>query len=159
MRHLADTNQGSSPAIVYVSMREKFDCLTCATAMLLGLKYEDVVAAFGGNIDPSKGKEEECLRMYNAFRALIEKYHRGILELIALPPIVGGRRYLIGVHIDDPAQPLSKEMGHSIVLDEAGRVFDPNPQYGQFKCLADWQAAMTLAHELTYATEIFEFSL
>jgi hypothetical protein len=39
------------------------------------------------------------------------------------------------------------------------RVFDPNPQYGEFKSLKDYRAAMTLPHELDHATEVFEYTL
>jgi len=39
-------------------------------------------------------------------------------------------------------------MSHSIVVDEFGKVFDPTPEYGEFKSLKDWRAAMTLPHEL-----------
>jgi hypothetical protein len=127
--------------------------------MLLGIKYEDVETAFGGNIDPAKGKAEESERVYTKLRALLERNHRGILELLAMTTPKKGRRYWVTVRIDDPSQPLSKEMTHSIVVDEAGRVFDPNPQYGKFESLAEWHAAMSLPHRLENATEIFEYSL
>jgi hypothetical protein len=140
-------------------MREKYDCMTCVTAMLLGLKYEEVVAAFGGNIDPSKDHREEGQRLYWAFERLLLKLQRGALNHLDMPPLKQGRRYWITVRIDDPTQPLSKEMTHSIVVDEAGKVFDPNPQYGQFKSIAEWQAAMSLPHQLESASEIFEYSL
>jgi hypothetical protein len=52
MRYLADINRGKTPPIVYVPMREEHDCMTCVAAMLLGVSYEEVEAAFGGNIDP-----------------------------------------------------------------------------------------------------------
>jgi hypothetical protein len=159
MRQLLNINPASSPAIVYVPMREEYDCMTCVTAMLLGLKYEDVVAAFGGNIDPSKDHKEEGQRLYWAFERLILKLHLGALNHLDMPPLKKGRRYWIRVTIDDPTQPLCTEMGHGIVLDEVGRVFDPNPQYGQFKSLLAWQAAMSLPHTLESASEIFKYTL
>ena len=159
MRHLADGTRWNDTPIVYVPMRGKSDCLTCVTAMLLGIKYEEVEQAFGGNIDPSKGKEEEGLRIRSAFETLIEKHNSCALYLIDMPPLEKGRRYWIGVHIDDPENELSEIMGHSIVIDEAGKVFDPNHQYGRFASLADWQAAMTLPHQLEFATEIFNPAL
>lgn len=118
------------PTIIYVPIREKYDCMTCVTAMLLGLEYGDVVQAFGGNIDPSKDHKEEGQRLYWAFERLILKHRFGALNHLDMPPLKNGRRYWISVSIDDPTQPLSKEMTHSIAIDEAGRVFDPNPQYG-----------------------------
>lgn len=127
--------------------------------MPLGIKYEDVEHAFGGNVDPTKGQEEESQRLHQAFFMLLEKHHRGVVQLAAMPTIVEGRRYWVGVRIDDPSNPLSLRMGHSIVVDEIGRVFDPNPQYGECKSLKEWQAAMTLPHELDYATEVFEYTL
>jgi len=127
--------------------------------MLLGIKYEDVEEAFGGNIDPSKGQAEESQRLQIAFEALIQRHHRGVLHLSAMPPITEGRRYWVGVSINDPTNPLSQIMTHSIVIDEAGKAFDPNPEYGEFKSLRDWRTAMTLPHELEFAAEMFEYSL
>jgi len=40
-------------------MRGEFDCLTCVTAMLLAIKYEEVEQAFSGNLDPARGQEQE----------------------------------------------------------------------------------------------------
>ncbi|MGD0404602.1 MAG: hypothetical protein ABSB66_15560 [Candidatus Acidiferrales bacterium] len=157
MRHLEVANQNVTTAITFVPMRGKYDCLTCATAMLLGIKYEEVEAAFGGNIDPTKDKQEEGQRLYNAFERLLLKLQRGALNHLDMPPLREGRRYWITVRIDDPTNPLSKDMSHGIVVDEAGKVFDPNPQYGEFKSLAEWQAAMSLRHRLESATEIFEY--
>ena len=93
-----------------------------------------------------------------AFDALIQRHHRGVLHLSALPPITEGRRYWVAVRINDPSNSLSETMTHSIV-DEAGKVFDPNPEYGEFKSLTAWHAAMTLQHELEFAAEMFEYSL
>lgn len=159
MRQLTDINSMNSTGIALVPMRGPYDCLTCVAAMLLGIKYEEVEAAFGGNIDPSKGKGDESQRLYWAFERLIQKHHRGALNYLEMPPLREGRRYWISVHIEDPTNPLSKDMSHSIVVDEAGKVFDPNPQYGQFQSLKEWRAAMSLPHELQFAAEIFEYSL
>jgi hypothetical protein len=159
MRYLAARNPRKSAPIVLVPMHGKYDCLTCVTAMLLGIRYEDVENAFGGNIDPSKDRAEESQRLYTAFRTLIERHHRAILEISAMIPIMEGPRYWVTVRINDPTNPLSQIMTHSIVVDEIGRVFDPNPQYGQFQSLTDWHNAMSLPHELESATEMFEYSL
>jgi len=126
--------------------------------MLLGISYEDVEAAFGGNIDPSKDHWAEGQRLYNGFEKLLLKLQRGALNHLEMPPLKDGRRYWIRILIDDPTNPLSKEMGHGIVVDEMGRVFDPNPQYGEFKSLAAWQAAVSLPHVLESASEIFGYS-
>jgi hypothetical protein len=159
MRQLIEVNSTNLAAINFVPMRGPYDCLTCVTAMLLDIKYEDVETAFGGNIDPSKGRAEEGQRLYWAFERLIQKHNRGALNYLEMPPLRKGRRYWISVRIDDPTNPLSKDMSHSIVVDEEGRVFDPNPQYGQFKSLGEWRAAMSLPHELESAAEIYEYSL
>jgi hypothetical protein len=127
--------------------------------MLLGIKYEDVEKAFEGNLDPTKDHDSEALRMYVAFRALLEQHRRAILELFAIPPIAEGRRYRIAMRIADPSNPLSRTMTHSIVMDETGKVFDPNPEYGEFKSFEDWDAAMSLPHELDSVTEMFEYSV
>jgi hypothetical protein len=82
-----------------------------------------------------------------------------MIQLAGVPPITEGRRYWVGVRINDPTNELSQRMSHSIVVDEFGRVFDPNPQYGIFGSLREWQAAMTLPHEIDHATEIFEYTL
>ena len=159
MRHLAAIDSSNSAAIVLVPMRGKYDCFTCVAAMLLGIKYEDVEIAFGGNIDPSKDRAEETERLHNAFVTLTEQHHRGVLHILAMPPIKEGRRYWVGVRIDDPSNPLSQIMSHSIVVDETGRVFDPNPEYGEFPSLKEWSTAMTLPHKLAFAVEMFEYSL
>jgi hypothetical protein len=100
----------------------------------------------------------EGQRLYNGFEMLLLKMQRGALNHLELPPLKDGRRYWVRILIDDPTNPLSKEMGHGIVLDEMGRVFDPNPQYGEFKSLAVWRAAMSLPHVLESASEIFGYS-
>jgi hypothetical protein len=159
MRYLAARNPKHSHPITLVPMRSKLDCLTCVIAMLLGIGYEEVEQAFGGNINPAKGKDEESARLYAGFRMLLMKHHRGMIELDVMPPIIEGRRYWVGIQIDDPSNPLSQIMGHSIAVDEFGKVFDPNPQYREFRSLKEWHAAMTLQHRLDHATEIFEFTL
>jgi len=61
--------------------------------MLLGIKYEEVEVAFGGNIDSSKGKADESQRLYWAFERLIQKHHRGALNYLEMPLLREGRRY------------------------------------------------------------------
>jgi hypothetical protein len=61
------------------------------------------------------------------------------------------------VSIDDPTNPLSKEMSHTIMMGESGKVFDPNPQYGVFESFAEWSAAMTLPHEIEFVQELYEY--
>ena len=86
-------------------MRGEFDCLTCVTAMLLAIKYEEVEQAFSGNLDPARGQEKESLRLGRASSTLLENYHHGVIHLTAMTPIVEGRRYWIGVRIDDASNP------------------------------------------------------
>jgi len=126
--------------------------------MLLGISYDEVEKAFGGNIDPSKSKEQEANRVYVSLRALLEGHNCGILELFAVPTIVEGRRYWVSIRINDATNPFSEIMTHSIVVDEGGRVFDPNPQYGEFNSLEEWGAAMILPHQVESVTEIFRYS-
>jgi hypothetical protein len=139
-------------------MRGKYDCLTCVTAMLLDIGYEEVEKAFGGNFDPTKDIKEESRRVHLGLRMLLMKYHRGAIEFDEMPQITEGRRYWVQVQIHDSSNPLSETVSHSIVVDEFGKAFDPNPQYGEFSSLKEWRAALTLSHALKYATEIFEFS-
>ncbi len=144
-------------------MRSKYDCMTCVSAMLFGVEYEEVERAFGGNLDPSKGsdeslRKEESARLWRGFFALLEKYHRGLVEFAQMP-IVEGRRYYVEARIHDPSNPVSEAMGHSIAVDEFGKVFDPNPEYGEFKSLKEWRAAMSFPYELRCAKEIFEYSV
>jgi hypothetical protein len=128
--------------------------------MLLGIDYEDVVHAFGGNIDPTKGMREESQRIYWAYERIIQKHNRGALNYMDIPTqLEEGRRYWVSVSIDDPTNPLSKEMTHSIVVDEQGRVLDPNSQYGEFRSYLEWSAAMTLRHKIDFVQEIYEYSL
>src|SRR5438309_10220787 len=100
MRRLTATNPGKWAPIRLVNMRGKHDCMTCVTAMLLGISYEEVETAFGGNIDPSKDHAEESRRVYWAFHRLIERYKRGILQIEAVPSMVEGRRYWVGVRVN-----------------------------------------------------------
>jgi hypothetical protein len=127
--------------------------------MLLGITYEEVQRAFGGNLDTSKDRKEEEERLARAFEMLLQSHNRGALYLEDIPPITEGRRYWVAVRIDDINNPLSEEMTHSIAIDEFGRVFDPNPEYGEFVSLAAWNAAMILPHKIEFATEIFEYCL
>jgi hypothetical protein len=159
MRNLAARNPAKSKAVRLVSMREKYDCLTCITAMLLGIEYDEVKEAFGQNIDPDADPLEESNRLQNASAMLFEKHHCGQLHLSFLPPITEGRRYWVAVRIDDPSNPHSATMTHSIVINEVGRVFDPNPEYGEFESYEKWSAAMTLPHQLEFAVEVYEYSL
>jgi hypothetical protein len=89
---------------------------------------------------------------------LLMKYRRGAIEFDEMPQITEGRRYWVQVQIHDSRNPLSETVSHSVVVDEFGKTFDPNPQYGEFHSLKEWKAALTLSHTLKYATEIFEFS-
>jgi hypothetical protein len=159
MRYLAARNPRESRPITLVSMREDTDCLTCVTAMLLGITYEEVERAFGGNIDPTRESGSEENRLYRAFRVLLERHRFGIIETEEFPPITEGRRYWLGVQIREPGNALSDIMSHSIVLNEFGRVFDPNPQYGEFNSLSNWKAAVPHPHQVLFATEVFEYTL
>ena len=108
MRCLGPNTKAVKP-ITPVMMREQTDCLTCVTAMLLGITYEDVKSAFGGNIDPSKGQDEasrfqESARLQEAFLTLLGEHNCGILQLVIMPPIIRGRRYWVSVHIDDASR-------------------------------------------------------
>lgn len=159
MRYLAARNPKQSIPITLIPMRGKTDCLTCVIAMLLGLKYEEVEQTFGGSLDPTKVPDEEAARLQRACYVLCEKYKRGLLHLSFVPHITEGRRYWVAVQINDPSNSFPQSLSHSIVVDEFGRVFDPNPQYGKLKSLKDWQVAMTLPHQLHHATEVFEYSV
>jgi hypothetical protein len=159
MRLLAARNSSKSSEVKLVNMRGKYDCLTCITAMTLGIDYEEVERTFGGNLDPDADRNEESMRLQNAQALLFERHNRGQLHLSSLPPLREGRRYWVGVRIHDPSNPHSNTMTHSIVLDEFGRVFDPNPEYGFFPSLPKWRQAMSLEHELEFAVEVFEYSL
>jgi len=132
--------------------------------MLLGLGYEEVEQALGGGVDLSKLNDDtlrkiESERLWQLFFALLEKHHRGVVEFSTMPPIVEGRRYWVEVQICDRDNPLSRDVSHSIAVDESGRVFDPNPEYREFKSLKEWRAALSLPHELLRAKEIFEYSV
>ncbi len=74
--------------------------------MLLGIEYEEVEQAFGGNLNPSKVsdgtlRKEESTRLWRGFFTLLEKYHRGMIEFAQMP-IVEGRRYYVEAQIQDP---------------------------------------------------------
>jgi hypothetical protein len=127
--------------------------------MLLGITYEEVQRVFGGNLDISKDINEELGRIERGFKALLQSHNCGELPLKVTPPIREGRRYWVGIRIDDISNPLPTEMTHSIAIDEFGRVFDPNPEYGEFNSFDTWSAAMTLPHKIESATEIFEYCL
>src|ERR1700730_6688581 len=159
MRHLAARNPKNSRPISYVPMREMYDCMTCVSAMVFNLTYEEAHDGLGGNLNPSRAEHEESTRMMNAFYILGERCGCGVLHHAQVISTVEGRRYWVGVKIDDPSNVLSQRLGHSIVVDEAGRVLDPNPQYGTFNSLAEWSAAMTLPHQISFVTEVFEFTL
>jgi hypothetical protein len=100
--------------------------MTCVSAMLLGLKYEEVELAFGGNLDPSKVNDEssrkkESARLWRGVFELLETHHRGMVEFSEMTAIAEGRRYWVEVQIHDPSNPLSETVGHSIAIDEFGK--------------------------------------
>ena len=159
MRYLAAKNSNHSPPITLVTMRGPNDCLTCVVAMLLGLPYEHVERAFGGNIDPSRDQEQETQRIRNGMEMLIHAHNRAFLLRPESSPITVGRRYWVNVRIHERDNALSEVMGHSIVVDEYGKVFDPNPEYGEFPSLEAWSAAVPWTHEIEYQNEMFEYSL
>lgn len=140
-------------------MREMYDCLTCVAAMAFNITYEQARDGLGGNLNPNLPKDEETARVQNAFYALMEQC--GCSVLLHVNPVEPalGRRYWVDVQIDDHSNALSQTMGHSIVIDEAGRALDPNSEYGIFKSFSDWSAAMTLTHRVRYVSEFFEFTI
>jgi hypothetical protein len=159
MRYLAARNPKNSRPITYVPMRENYDCLTCVVAMALSITYEQACDGLGGNLNPNSLEREETKRRGIALCRLMEQNRCGVLHLVDVTQTVLGRRYWVGMYIDDPINPLSLKITHSIVVDEAGRTFDPNPQYGVFESLSDWSAAMTLTHRLSFVSEFFDFTL
>lgn len=159
MRYLAARNPKNSRPITYVPMREKYDCLTCVAAMAFNITYEQARDGLGGNLNPNLPKDEETARIQNGFYALMEQCGCSVLHHINPVEPVLGRRYWVSVQIDDPSNALTQIMGHSIVIDEAGRVLDPNPQYGVSRSYSDWSAAMTLSHSIAFVSEFFEFTL
>ena len=159
MRYLAARNPKNSRPITYVPMREKYDCLTCIIAMALNIAYEQARDGLGGNLNPDSLEGEEKKKRYIALCSLMEQYRCGSLHLVDLVQPVLGRRYWVEVQIDDPGNPLSQRISHSVVIDEAGRVLDPNPQHGVFKSLSDWSAAITLTHRIIFMSEFFDFTL
>ena len=140
-------------------MRDKYDCLTCIAAMAFNITYEQARDGLGGNLDPAKPEPEESRRIQNAFYLLMEQCRCGVLHHLRPVPFVVGRRYWVGIKINDATNPLSVRLTHSIVVDEAGHVLDPNPDYGIFKSFPEWSPAMTLRHEEAFVSEIFEFTL
>jgi len=127
--------------------------------MVFNVTYERARDGLGGGLDPSRPEDEESRRIMIGFYSLMEQCRCGVLQHAQPVPFVEGRRYWVGIKINDPTNPLSERLTHSIVVDEAGRVLDPNPDYGIFRSLPEWSAAMTLQNGVAFVSEIFEFTV
>ena len=120
---LAETIQGTEDDrklnLRTLTMREMNDRLTCVAATAFNLTYEQAREGLGGNLNPSKPEEEESRRVMNAFSAVMARSGCGVLHHLQVIPTVEGRRYWVGVKINDPNNPFSQRLPHSAVVDES----------------------------------------
>ena|ERR1017187_10364006 len=129
--------------IKWISMKDEADCWIAACAMVANVAYKEAEKAFGPGADYSatvmKGDYSASLSSGDETRRIIKMalfvqqfaffsdhdcYALLIPELN--PKLKRGRRYLLSTSSCDPRDP---HMAHTIVVDEAGKVFDPEPQY------------------------------
>jgi hypothetical protein len=134
MRELADA-QGSK-AIEWVAMRHEADCWIATCAMVAGVAYEVVEQYFGPGADYSQeileSEDPEVRRAANLFRFssqldfFIDHGCYPVFLPQVDPPLKPGRRYMLGCKSCDPQR---SWMAHAIVVDETGKVFDPDPKF------------------------------
>src|SRR5215469_4072832 len=134
MRKVVRSN--NSKPVQWVSMRHEADCWIAASAMSAGVSYEEAEEVFGSGADYSAqllGERDEPSerRLTKMFLFLHQWAFFGDHGYYALflpgidPPLKPGRRYLLSASTAEPGRPW---MAHTIV-DEAGKLFDPDPNY------------------------------
>jgi hypothetical protein len=125
--------------IEWIAMRYEADCWLAACAMAAGASYEDAEEFFGSGAEYSDntlfdGDTPEKRRVANAIRVF---YLGGFftshgcypLYIPEMNPVLKPkRRYLLSSK-SPGHDPQRSWMSHSIVLDESGKVFDPDPKY------------------------------
>jgi hypothetical protein len=104
--------------------------------MAIGVSYEESERVFGPGEDYSALLAEKCdsaavriARMHILFEryVLFSEYGFYALTIPTVNPVLRqGRRYLLSAAAPEPERPW---MAHAIVVDESGKVFDPDPQY------------------------------
>lgn len=147
MRRLA--NCKNFEPIQWVSMRHEADCWIPACAMAAGASYEDAEEVFGSGAEYSKQVLEtstarnaadptvadeakhahRVYKLFLTFKQWIFFVERGFYPLLIPdqnPVLKLGRRYLLSASSCDPNDP---NMSHVIVVDETGKVFDPEPTF------------------------------
>jgi hypothetical protein len=126
--------------ITWISMRHEADCWIAACAMAANTSYEDAESVLGAGAEYSaellshskavSSEDRPAFQIINMLRNGREWaffVDRGFYPLV-LPKITlkRGRRYLLSASSCDPEDPA---MGHVFVVDEGGRLFDPEPKF------------------------------
>jgi hypothetical protein len=144
MRAVTKTASKRKP-ITWISMRHEADCWIAACAMAANTSYEDAETALGAGADysaellnrsnalqstpPESRNFFRIFNMVREYRQLAFFVDRGFYLLVMPeinPTLKRGRRYLLSASSCDPKDPT---MGHVVVVDEAGRLFDPEPKF------------------------------
>lgn len=137
MRQLVEAEASVFKPIEWISMKYEADCWIAACAMAAGVSYEVAEEYFGSGAEYSDDvlseNDDPKLRWLANFQrfllqgALFTEHGRYPLFLPDINPILKlGRRYLLSCKSYDPQRPC---MAHSFVVDETGKVFDPDPTY------------------------------
>jgi hypothetical protein len=134
MRRLAAGK--SSKPIEWIAMRHEADCWIATCAMAAGVPYEKAEAYFGAGAAYSKetlgNDDADVRRMSNLFRfaSHLDFFIDHGCYPVYLPEINPtlklGRRYMLSCKSWDPQR---SWMAHAFVVDEAGKVFDPDPKF------------------------------
>jgi hypothetical protein len=125
--------------VQWIAMKHEADCWIAACAMAAGVPYEEAESAFGTGADYSaallaeKDDDDADIRRVTRMFMFLKLYaffadlgYYALLMPEVNPVLKGGSRYLLSAKSYDPQRPW---MAHSIVVNEAGRVFDPDPKY------------------------------
>jgi hypothetical protein len=135
MRQVADAAR--LEPVKWIAMKHEADCWIAACAMAAGTSYETAEESFGSGADYSAavlGEKDEAddrriARMFLFLQQFAFFADHGYYPLLipeVNPVLKHGRRYLLSAKSYDPQR---SWMAHTIVVDEAGRVLDPDPKY------------------------------
>jgi hypothetical protein len=135
MRQVKDSE--SYKPVGWVAMRHQADCWIAACAMAVGVTYEEAEEYFGPGeeyssrlLDSDDPHQRFAMNWMNMLSQTAFFTSQGYYPLFLCeinPKVELGRRYLLASRADDPQHP---SMAHTFVVDESGKLFDPDPQFG-----------------------------
>lgn len=122
--------------IKWVPMRHEADCFIAACAMVIGVTYEMAEEYFGSGEKYSASvldSGDRTVRLVSNLANLLirsmfftDHGYYPVFMPVENPVLQVRRRYLLSAKSYDPKR---SYMAHTFVVDETGKVFDPDPNY------------------------------